>query len=139
MGKRRQYMDIPENIREQADKIIADFNMKVIKNPKIFYSPRYRKNCLYLDRKMGDTEGPICRLKYQGKIDNWDFAIYKYSKEHYDPEEFFFPGMEHVDGTLEGAMKAGIEAYPASDYDEDGSTLIEQFLSFLLGKKYKDK
>ena len=132
-------MDIPENIREQADKIIADFNKNVIKNPNIYYSPRYRKNCLYLDRKMGGAEGPICRLQYHGKIDNWEFAIYKYSKEHYDTEEFFFPGIEYVDGTIQGAMKAGIEAYPVSDYDEEDSKLIEQFLSFLLGKEHKEK
>ena len=41
------------------------------------------------------------------------YSIYKYSDEHYDEEEWFFPGNEHVDGTLEGAMKAGLEAYPA--------------------------
>jgi hypothetical protein len=26
--------------------------------------------------------------------------------------EFFFPGTEHLDGTIEGAMRAGVEAYP---------------------------
>ena len=31
----------------------------------------------------------------------------------YDAEEWFFPGEEHIDGTIEGAMKAGLEAYPA--------------------------
>ncbi len=41
-----------------------------------------------------------------------DFAIFKWSREDYDPEEWFFPGVEHVDGTIEGAMKAGLEAYP---------------------------
>lgn len=29
----------------------------------------------------------------------------------YDPYECFFPGEEHVDGTIEGALKAGMEAY----------------------------
>jgi hypothetical protein len=33
-------------------------------------------------------------------------------KERYDPDEWFFPGSEFVDGTLQGAMKAGLEAYP---------------------------
>lgn len=45
-------------------------------------------------------------------MDNWEFAIYKYSKDRYDPDEWMFPGSGHVDGTVEGAMKAGIEAYP---------------------------
>ena len=47
-----------------------------------------------------------------GKMDNREFAIFKWSSERYDPEEWFFPGSEYVDGTIEGAMKAGIEAYP---------------------------
>jgi hypothetical protein len=29
-------------------------------------------------------------------MDNWDFAIYRYSTERYDPEEWFFPGEEYV-------------------------------------------
>jgi len=51
-------------------------------------------------------------LEYAGNIDNWDFAIYKYSNERYDPDEWFFTGAGYVDGTVEGAMKAGLEAYP---------------------------
>jgi hypothetical protein len=45
-------------------------------------------------------------------MDNWGFAIFKYSKEHYDPDEWMFPGVGHVDGTIEGAMRAGLMAYP---------------------------
>jgi hypothetical protein len=44
-------------------------------------------------------------------MDNWDFAIYKYSDDCYDPEEWYFPGAEEVDGTVTGAMKAGMKAY----------------------------
>jgi hypothetical protein len=29
----------------------------------------------------------------------------------YDPTEWFFPGSAEVDGTVTGAMKAGMEAY----------------------------
>ncbi len=45
-------------------------------------------------------------------MENWYFAIYKYSDEHYDEEEMFFTGAELVDGTIEGAMRAGLKAYP---------------------------
>ena len=45
-------------------------------------------------------------------MDNWEFAIYKYSDSRYDPEEWMFPGMGEVDGTIEGAMRAGLLAYP---------------------------
>ena len=42
----------------------------------------------------------------------WTFAIFKYSSDRYDPEEWLFPGYGHLDGTVEGAMRAGLEAYP---------------------------
>jgi len=45
-------------------------------------------------------------------MDAWEFAIFKWSSERYDPEEWMFPGSEWVDGTIEGAMKAGLQAYP---------------------------
>ena len=58
------------------------------------------------------NQGQICRLTYTGDLNSWDFAIYKYSKNRYDPNEWFFPGSGYFDGTVEGAMKAGLEAYP---------------------------
>ena len=78
----------------------------------IFYTVRYRGKYLYLDRHTPFKSGPICRLTYTDDIENWDFAIYKYSSERYDPDEWFFPGDSYVDGTIEGAMRAGLEAYP---------------------------
>jgi hypothetical protein len=41
----------------------------------------------------------------------WEFAIFKYSDERYDPDEWMFPGGEELDGTIEGAMRAGLKAY----------------------------
>jgi len=110
MGKDRQ--GIPEQIKQQADEIVASFNTTVIKDPNYFFATRYKGNYLYLARYDNDHLSPICRLKYTGRIDQWEFAIYKYSDERYDPEEWFFPGSGHVDGTIVGAMKAGLEAYP---------------------------
>jgi hypothetical protein len=77
------------------------------------YVPRFRSAFLYLDR-IGWNGRPfeVCRLKWTGDIDNWDFAIYRHSRNFYDPDEWMFPGSGHVDGTVEGAMRAGIEAYP---------------------------
>lgn len=104
--------NIPSEIKKQVDKKVAAFNQNVIRNPNIYYLTRYRGRFLYLERFNYGRSGPICRLEYTGSIDNWDFAIFKYSDERYDPEEWFFTGANHVDGTVEGAMKAGLEAYP---------------------------
>lgn len=57
-------------------------------------------------------ETKLGRLTFRGKIDNWSFAVFKYSREFYDPEEWMFPGSGHIDGTIEGALKAGMEIYP---------------------------
>ncbi len=54
----------------------------------------------------------IGRLEWLGKMDNWDFTVYRYSREIYDPEAWFFPGSEDLDGTVEGALNAGFAIYP---------------------------
>ena len=103
---------IPESIKEQVEEIVKRFNEESIGNPDQFYVTRYRGNYLYLNRNDFGIVGPVCRLEFNGKMDDWDFAIFKYSTERYDSDEWFFPGFELVDGTVEGAMKAGMEAYP---------------------------
>jgi hypothetical protein len=103
---------IPQEVKKQVDQIVEEFNQRVISNPNIYYLTRYRGRFLYLERFNYGRSGPICRLEYTGSLDNWDFAIFKYSNERYDPEDWFFPGAGQVDGTVAGAMKAGLEAYP---------------------------
>lgn len=76
--------------------------------------PRFKGVYLYLDREdYGSAPSEICRLKYCGSIDKWEFSIFKHSSNRYDPEEFMFPGAGLFDGTVEGAMRCGMEAYPA--------------------------
>lgn len=114
---------IPTEIQEEVQKLIDEFNKSELKEstsllstffPKKIergYSARFKGKFLYLDRTDRYEPLPICRLTWNGKMDNWDFAIYKYSSEKYDIEEWFFPGEEFVDGTVTGAMKAGMIAY----------------------------
>ncbi len=129
---------IPDEIREQVVAIVNQFNeenalppeadpmQKVLQmlgispaSPKESqhrigeYVPRFRGAYLYLDR-IGYNGRPseICRLKWCGAMDKWEFAIYKHSRNHYDPDEWMFPGSGEVDGTVAGAMRAGNKAYP---------------------------
>jgi hypothetical protein len=111
--KRAATRGIPDAVKTEVAAIVQYFNTTVIRNPHCRYIPRYKGKFLYLDRQDYGRQHPICRLEYTGKMEEWSFAIYKYSDEQYDEEEWFFPGAGHVDGTLEGAMKAGLEAYPA--------------------------
>jgi len=103
---------IPQAVKTQVADRIAAFNRAVIQDPHVAYRPRYRGPFLYLDRCDDGRVGRIARLTYTGALDGWEFAIYLYSDERYDPEEWLFPGEEELDGTLEGAMRAGLAAYP---------------------------
>jgi hypothetical protein len=103
---------IPETVKTQVAARVAAFNREVLQDPNVSYRPRYQGLFLYLDRDDYGHLSRICRLQYTGALDGWEFAIYKYSDERYDPDEWFFPGAEQVDGTLEGAMRAGMAAYP---------------------------
>lgn len=104
---------IPDDIKQAAIDSVEHFNRTVMEAPQCSYVPRFKGRYLYLDRSDFGKSGPICRLTYTGDLAQWDFAIYKYSDGVYDPTEWFFPGAEDVDGTIEGAMRAGLKAYPA--------------------------
>jgi len=119
---------IPEEIKEKIRIIVAEFNKKTFKKKDCFYEARFKGKQLYLDRSDYGRKGPICRLTYNGNMDDWDFAIFKWSKEIYDPHEWFFPGSEIVDGTIEGAMKAGLKAYPVSEGFNEIASAINKIL-----------
>jgi hypothetical protein len=114
---------IPKEIQDEVQRLIDEFNHSELKEStsllsaffgkktKHGYLARFKGKYLYLDRTDHYEPLPICRLTWNGKMDNWDFAIYRYSTERYDPEEWFFPGEEYVEGTVTGAMKAGMVAY----------------------------
>jgi hypothetical protein len=103
---------IPEQTKQRVDAEIKEFNEQVIRDPHRSFTTRYRGNYLYLDRMDYGPAGPRCRLTYTGSPEQWDFAIFKFSDDCYDPEEWLFPGAEYVDGTLLGALKAARAAYP---------------------------
>lgn len=108
---------IPPDIQAQAHKLIDKFNQEHFNDEDfkefgiVGYSARFKSKYLYLDRDDVGCPSPICRLTWYGSMDNWDFAIYKYSDNRYDPDEWSFPGTKYVDGTVTGAMKAGMETY----------------------------
>jgi hypothetical protein len=115
---------IPPEIQAEVQKLVDEFNHQHFKkvapllskliggNANYGYSARFKGKYLYLDRVDHAKPSPICRLTWTGAMDQWDFAIYKYSDERYDPEEWLFTGAGKVDGTVTGAMEAGIAAYP---------------------------
>lgn len=103
---------IPDEVRAEVETIVAQFNREVVKKPSGYFSVRFRGKYAYLDRNAYGHVGPRARITYTGDMQDWDFAIYKYSDESYDPEEWMFPGADKIDGTVKGALAAAMEAYP---------------------------
>jgi len=114
---------IPSAVKVQVETTVDQFNRDVVRRPRRFlsvlfrrpdrfFSVRFRGLYVYLDRQSGNSVSQMGRLTYTGGITDWDFAIYKYSSDRYDPDEWMFPGSEHLDGTIEGALRACMEAYP---------------------------
>jgi hypothetical protein len=104
---------IPAEVKKQLEAILRDFNQNVLQDTEFPYVVSYRGQNAYFGRRdfMGGGVNPRFRLQYTGKMDDWKFAIYKYSSNRYDPDDWVFPGFGYVDGTVEGALKAGLEAY----------------------------
>jgi len=95
-------------------RIIDKYNQETFDDyvEDLSYYAEFKGKNLFLKRKEFGKNSPVARLTYTGDMKNWKFAIFKWSSETYDPDEWFFPGQEHVDGTIEGAMEAGLKAYP---------------------------
>ena len=129
MGKKSS-TKIPANIKSQVEELVSDFNAKNHTN----YVVRFKGEYVYFDRI--SMREPVFRLKFAGTMDNWEFAIYKYSTNSYDPDEWFFPGAELANGTIEGAMKAGLEAYPVHENEGlENEVLFKSLISLLFGNK----
>ena len=97
---------------ELVDRAIA-FNKQELSGCNYSYCPDARGKFIYLLR-LGSNGSfqRLGRLTYNGDTENMEFAIFKFSSGKYDPKERWFPGTQHLNGTIEGALRALAEAYP---------------------------
>ena len=49
---------------------------------------------------------PLCRLGYRGELEIWDFAIYRHSRQAYDPDVEIFPLYGKVGECVHKALEA---------------------------------
>lgn len=130
---------IPMDVQEQLVNRVMNFNKNELAKNPCKYCVEVRGKFIYLVRRTIDGSfEKIGRLTYNGDIENMDFAIFRYSIEKYDAACDYFDGIEQIDGTIEGAMRAGLEAYPIGNIEFE----IEQlncFLKFISNIKIKER
>ena len=103
--------EIPAFVRNLVEQAVEDFNRDEISGSGKTYHVRFQGCYVHVDRDDGIGPCPVFRLEYTGDLSDWGFAIYMYSADDYDEEENFFPGADKLDGTIEGALRAGMKAY----------------------------
>jgi hypothetical protein len=112
MGK----VNIPAEIIEKANLEIGKYNAAhYASDSGIAYRAYAKGNYLYVDRNEYGQDVKTFRLLFNGKIDNWDFEIFKWSSEKYTDDTFGMPGEQYLNGTISGAMKAADKLYPPPD------------------------
>lgn len=99
---------VPLTIQSHLYERANDFNKK----NGVKYVPDARGKFIYLLRLYDGYVERIGRLTYTGDTEKMEFVIFNYHTQKYDSKINLFPGHHHLDGTIEGAMKAGIIAYP---------------------------
>lgn len=104
---------IPEDVKEAVIQRVQAFN----KAHKTQFQVEFKGKYCYLSKihatywsRAADTK--LGRLEWSGDIDKLEFVVFRYSREIYDPNEYLFPGREDLNGTIEGAMRAGFKLYP---------------------------
>jgi len=104
---------VPIAIQSELGDRANAFNRKVLSKARYRYCPDARGKFIYLGRLWPDGSSQrLGRLTYEGDLENMEFVIFKFRSGKYDPKVRSFPGYQHLDGTIEGALKALTEAFP---------------------------
>ncbi|OIO89372.1 MAG: hypothetical protein AUK03_14625 [Anaerolineae bacterium CG2_30_64_16] len=104
--------EISMGVQAQIAEIVQQFNETAFRYSMCRYVPRFEGAYLYLDRHDQGRVDPIVRLRWTGDMAGWECEIFRYSSERYESGESLFPESALIDGTVEGAMQAGLQAYP---------------------------
>ena len=83
---------IPDDVKREVEAIVERFNRENSSRDDCYYETQFKGPYCYLYRADYGRLGPIFRLEYTGKVDGWEFAIFKWSSERYAPNEWAFSG-----------------------------------------------
>jgi len=102
---------IPHRLQIEIDRIRTAFNLRVLREEELRYVAQFRSGYLYLLYDTPDGVEPFCRLEFTGDMNRWDFSVYRSTSKRFHPPAQSFAGNAFLDGTVEGALKAGVVAY----------------------------
>ena len=124
-------VQLPPEALADLEAGLAAFNRRRVKSPAPLCCARVEGRYAFVSRNMGPRHADkLFRLEWRGAVDTWSFAIYRYSRDDFDPHADF-PGEELLDGTISGALKAANKAYPPdwSPDPEDTGSLLSALLA----------
>lgn len=107
-------MKISKELKITIVDLVSKLNTKLFDDEGDgYFTTRTSGKFLYLDFVEHNRSEKRCRLSYSGDMNAWEFSIFKWSSEKFSVSDDFdmFDGCEYLDGTIEGAMKAGYIAY----------------------------
>ncbi len=104
---------IPQDIKLKIKDIVKQFNEKQFSEKKLNYNIEVEGPYIYFKVAYDGQLTPILRAIYTGDEKTWKFEIFQSASGKYVSTEEDFPGRKYLDGSFEGAMKAGIETYYA--------------------------
>ena len=104
---------VPIRVQSEIMDRVQKFNRKYLSEEKSQYYSDARGKFIYFRRTInnGYFEG-VFRLTYVEGLKNMPFALYRRDTGKYDANAHGFFGEEFVNGTIEGALTAGIMVYP---------------------------
>ena len=104
---------IPIKVQDIICDMVNDYNKKILSQKtaaRCIANPK-GKFIYLMYIYPNDKIKRVGRLTYNSELKNMEFAIFKYRTETYVTNKSF-RGDEYLNGTIEGALKAVLKAYP---------------------------
>jgi hypothetical protein len=112
-GSEMKDYTVPIDIQSALGDRATNFCKNELARARYRFFTDARGKFIYLIRVSSDGSlQRLGRLTYEGDTENMEFAIFKSRTGKYDSKERSFPGSQHLNGKIEGALKALVEAYP---------------------------
>ncbi len=110
----KEKITISTQIKRQIEAEVAAYNQEhLAPRTNTMITVKFQGRFVHISTsKPGYRDSVMCRMVYNGKIDNFEFEIFKWSSERFDDDIFDMPGIEFFDGTVTGAIKAAQGVYP---------------------------